>query len=78
MEVTIDAGGRIVVPKSLRDALGLVPGSTVDVSAYGRGLMVVPGGRSAVLVETDGVMVATSRTAIDDEDVFSLVESGRR
>lgn len=78
MEVTIDAGGRIVVPKSLRDALGLAPGTTVDVSAYGRGLMVVAGGRSAVLIESEGVMVATSKTAFDDEVVFSLVDASRR
>lgn len=31
MQTTIDAGGRIVVPKSLRDAMGLVPGRRVDI-----------------------------------------------
>ncbi|PRC59378.1 AbrB family transcriptional regulator, partial [Mycobacterium sp. ITM-2017-0098] len=31
MEAVIDSGGRIVLPKQLRDALGLVPGSTVDI-----------------------------------------------
>jgi AbrB family looped-hinge helix DNA binding protein len=31
MEVRIDDVGRIVVPKPLRDALGLVAGSTVDI-----------------------------------------------
>ena len=33
METTIDAVGRIVVPKPLRDALGLTPGTTVDIRA---------------------------------------------
>ena len=33
MEAVIDSGGRIVLPKQLRDALGLTPGSRVDVSA---------------------------------------------
>jgi len=32
-------GWPIVVPKALRDALGLIPGSTVDISVYGAGLM---------------------------------------
>ncbi|MCB1301941.1 MAG: AbrB/MazE/SpoVT family DNA-binding domain-containing protein, partial [Tetrasphaera sp.] len=32
MEATIDSVGRIVVPKALRDELGLVPGTKVDVS----------------------------------------------
>ena len=35
METTIDSAGRIVVPKPLRDALGLTPGTTLDV-AFGR------------------------------------------
>lgn len=38
MEATIDSGGRLLLPKALRDALGLAPGSTVDVSRYGSGL----------------------------------------
>lgn len=32
MHTTIDAAGRIVVPKALRDALGLTPGTALDVS----------------------------------------------
>jgi AbrB family looped-hinge helix DNA binding protein len=31
MKTTIDAAGRIVVPKSLRQALGLAPGQTVEI-----------------------------------------------
>jgi AbrB family looped-hinge helix DNA binding protein len=78
METTIDAGGRIVVPKPLREALGLVAGSTVDISRYGAGLQIVPTGRTARLVEQDGVLVATGDTAIDDHDVFALIDAGRR
>lgn len=74
----MDAGGRIVVPKPLREALGLVAGSTVDISRYGAGLAVVPTGRTARLVEQDGVLVATGSTAIDDDDVFALIDAGRR
>lgn len=78
MKTTIDAVGRIVVPKALRDALGLRAGSTVDISRYGGGLQVVPAGRTARLVEKDGVLVATSTTVIDDETMFSLIDAGRR
>lgn len=74
----MDSVGRIVVPKQLRDALGLVPGSTVDVSRYGAGLQLVPVGRTARLVEEDGVLVADGDTAIDDDDVFGLIDAGRR
>lgn len=78
MKTTVDAVGRIVLPKPLREALGLRPGSTVDISAYGAGLQVVPAGRTARLVQEDGALVATGETRIDDDDVFRLIDAGRR
>lgn len=78
METTVDSVGRIVVPKPLRDALGLKPGSVVDISRYGAGLQVVPAGRTARLVEENGVLVASGETTIDDQDVFALIDAGRR
>ena len=78
VEATVDSVGRIVVPKPLRDALGLRPGSTVDISRYGGGLASIPTGRTARLVDEDGVLVATGDTAIDDDAVFGLIDSGRR
>jgi AbrB family looped-hinge helix DNA binding protein len=78
METTVDSVGRIVVPKRLRDALGLKPGTVVDISRYGAGLQVVPAGRTARIVEENGVLVATGETTIDDQDVFALIDAGRR
>ena len=78
MEATVDSVGRIVVPKPLRDALGLAPGTTVDITLYGAGLQLVPSGRMARLQEVDGSLVADSETVITDEDVFALLDAGRR
>ena len=78
MKTKVDAVGRVVVPKPLRDALGLAPGSTVDISRYGDGLQLVPAGRTARLVDEDGFPVVTGKTKIDDDDVFGLIEAGRR
>ncbi len=78
MEATVDSFGRVVVPKALRDAPGLSPGTKVEISRYGGGLQLVPLGRTASLVEEAGVLVATGETVIDDEVVFRLIGSARR
>lgn len=78
MEAKVDSVGRIVVPRTLRDALGIAPGSTVDVSRYGAGLQIVPSGRTGRLVEERGALVAAGETAIDDEVLFGLIDAGRR
>jgi AbrB family looped-hinge helix DNA binding protein len=79
MEATVDAVGRIVLPKALRDLLGLVPGSRVDVTQYGAGLTVIPHGRTARLVTEDGVLViAKGETVLTDEMMYRLIEAGRR
>jgi AbrB family looped-hinge helix DNA binding protein len=78
MRSSIDSVGRVVVPKALRDALGLTPGTAVDISQYGAGLQLVPAGRTARLVQEGGVTVAMGETAIGDEDVFGLIDAGRR
>ncbi len=77
MEATVDSVGRIVLPKQLRERMGLVAGSTVDISVYGDGLHIAPVGRTARLVEQDGVLVAVSDTPVTDEDVFGLIDSLR-
>ncbi|GEM_PF-2364222 len=47
IDVKIDAVGRLMLPKQLRKAAGLTPGSLVGVSFYGAGLPIIPAGRSA-------------------------------
>lgn len=78
MEATLDSVGRVVVPKPLRDALGLVPGASIDISLYGAGLQLIPAGRTARLREIDGALVADSETVVTDEIVLGLLDSGRR
>ncbi len=79
MEITIDSGGRILLPKHWREALGLSPGSKVDVSPYGGGVQVTPGGRTAKLErDASGRLVARAETVVTDETMFALIDSGRR
>lgn len=78
METTIDAAGRVVVPKQLRDALGLVPGSTIDISPYGAGLQITPGGRTARLERRGDRLVGVSDRRVTDADVLAAIDAGRR
>jgi len=78
MKAAMDAVGRVVVPKALRGALGLQPGSEVEISRYGAGLQLIPAGRTAQVVLEGGVPVATGDTRIDDETVFGLLDAERR
>lgn len=78
VKTTVDSVGRVVLPKPLRDALGIRTGSTVDISRYGSGLQLTVGGRTARLVKEGGVLVAQSDAKIDDETVFALIDAGRK
>lgn len=74
----MDEAGRLVIPKSLREAIGLAVGGIVDVSIYGAGLQVVPADRTARLHQTADGLVETSETVVADETVFGLIDSVRR
>ncbi|HVT78126.1 MAG TPA: AbrB/MazE/SpoVT family DNA-binding domain-containing protein [Acidimicrobiales bacterium] len=82
MRTTIDAGGRIVVPKKMRDMLGLVAGSEVDIEFDGTGsaLRVEPAQKTAQLVEVGGVLVVdtpVTEEPLPEVDLRELLESGR-
>lgn len=79
MEAKIDSGGRVLLPKALREALGLNPGSKVDISAYGAGLQITPGGRTATLERpADGRLVSRGKTEVSDDIMYALLDAGRR
>jgi AbrB family looped-hinge helix DNA binding protein len=77
MRATIDKAGRLVIPKRLRDDVGLRPGQ-VEVFVEGTGLRVEPlAGES--LDERDALLVIPAGGAqIDDDLVRSLRDAGQR
>jgi AbrB family looped-hinge helix DNA binding protein len=77
MRATIDKAGRLVIPKRLRDDLGLRPGE-VEVHADGAGLRVEPLTGDS-LQERDGRLVIPAAGAeVDDELVRALRDAGQR
>jgi AbrB family looped-hinge helix DNA binding protein len=77
MKATIDKAGRLVIPKSLRDGVGLRPG-VVEVRAEGTGIRVeVPADES--LDERSGrLVIPASGAEIDDDVVRSLRDAGQK
>jgi bifunctional DNA-binding transcriptional regulator/antitoxin component of YhaV-PrlF toxin-antitoxin module len=68
----------LVIPKQLRDEVGLRPGE-VEVTAYGTGLRVEPLTEHDSLVERAGRLVIPSvGPPIDDDLVHTLRDAGQR
>ena len=74
----VDSVGRVLIPKQLRDALGIDAGSIVDISWYGAGLQLVPHGRTARVIDEDGRLVLSGEGTVTEEDVFRLIDEGRQ
>lgn len=78
MKATIDKAGRLVIPKQLRDELGLQPGE-VEVSAYGAGLRVEPIAGDESLEERDGrLVIPAAGLTVDDDAVRLLRDAGQK
>ena len=79
MKTTIDAAGRLVVPKPLRDQLGFVPGTELELEAVDGRLEVVVPTRVRVEDGPHGVrFAADADEPLTAERVRALMEGGRR
>jgi AbrB family looped-hinge helix DNA binding protein len=80
--VEIDKAGRIVVPKILRDALHLTPGTKIRVEREGDKLVLEPNIARARLVIENGMPLifaaeGSETPAVTNEMVIELIEQGR-
>ena len=81
MQIVVDAAGRIVIPKQVRDRLGITPGTTLELDELGDHVELRPAGRE-VWIDRSGQR-PVARTAADAPrltaaDVRELSERQRR
>lgn len=77
MRATIDQAGRLVIPKQLRDHVGIRPGA-VEVTAYGSGLRIELPTEEALVERRGRLTIAGGGERIDDDMVSSLRDAGQR
>lgn len=77
MRTTIDKAGRLVIPKQLRDHLGLTPGE-VEVTADGAALRVEPIAGTEVVRQSGFLVIPASGASLSDDDVRALRDALQR
>ena len=79
MRATIDAAGRLVVPKPLREELGFAPGMELELDAVDGHLEVAVPSRVRVEHGPHGArFVADGDDALTADQVRTVIERGRR
>ena len=81
MLATIDAGGRVVVPKDVRERLGLRPGMQVQLTEVDGALEITPMVTPMSVVERSGVIVLESERTMPTltaDQVRDVQEATRR
>ena len=69
METTLDKFGRVVIPKRLREDLGLHPGSVLQIKQYDQKIFIEPVHEEPRMVVKKGVLVYQGIAVGDIEKV---------
>jgi AbrB family looped-hinge helix DNA binding protein len=81
MKTTIDAAGRVIIPKEMRDRLGLGRGQPVEIRERDGHIEIEPAATPMSLVRRDGGVVAVPERdlpPLTDDMVRETVERVRR
>jgi len=79
MSITITVGkaGRFVVPKAIRDRLGLREGSRLQLNVFGGKLEAVPEADAARIVLKKGFPVIQGGPPMNDSDIVKAIKADR-
>lgn len=83
MEVKIDDYGRIVIPKEVREKLGIESGSSLEIRVdpegeTGGAITLRPKGQEPALQQRGELLVHSGRLTEEDFDVVEQIRSERR
>jgi AbrB family looped-hinge helix DNA binding protein len=78
MHVTIDKAGRVVVPKQLRDELGLTPEVALEIDIVDGHIEISnPREPVALITGPHGPSIAATGTPLTDKDIRDTLEAVR-
>ena len=76
MSITMDAAGRLVIPKAIRQELNLVAGSELEISAEAGGILLKIADTEPRLLTRQGFLVHHGSQRLD-LDVAEFIRAGR-
>jgi AbrB family looped-hinge helix DNA binding protein len=74
MTLKIDKAGRVILPKPVRDRLGLRAGSELEIEETGGGVMLRPAERRPSLIKKQGLWVHTGKVPAGFDVVQAIRE----
>lgn len=77
MIATLDKFGRIIIPKKVREHLGITTETNLNIQEDGKRIIIEPIGEEEPLVEKDGILVFTGKLQ-GEIDQFLINDRKRR
>jgi AbrB family looped-hinge helix DNA binding protein len=77
MKATIDRAGRLVIPRSLRNRIGLAGGGEVEIELDGAAIRIEPVAGTKLRENGGLLFIPTTGTPIDDRLVRELIDADR-
>lgn len=75
MQTKLDKFGRVVIPKSVRQNLGLKPGEILQLEESGEKIIIKPNQKEECLSLKDGILVFTGNA---DGDILESIKNNRK
>ena len=77
MRATIDKAGRLVIPRAIRNRIGLAGGGEVEMEIDGAAIRIEPVAGSELREEAGLLVIPATGTSIDDALVRELIDGDR-